>query len=121
MFLTRMELDESRRNTMRALASPNIIHGTIESAFPGPRERRLWRVDRLRGGFYLLLLSRTPPDLSAAMEQFGPLGTGAAASQKAADAVSGWPQIRRAAVNLRMEKAAEQSTRTPPRSIRRHG
>lgn len=77
MFLTRMELDASRRNTMKALASPNIIHGTIERAFPGPRERRLWRVDRISGNFYLLLLSRTPPDLSAAMEQFGPQELGA--------------------------------------------
>lgn len=77
MFLTRMELDASRRNTMKALASPNIIHGTIERAFPGPRERRLWRVDRISGNFYLLLLSRTPPDLSAAMEQFGPQGSDA--------------------------------------------
>ena len=78
MFLTRMELDASRRNTMRALASPNIIHGTVENAFPGPRERRLWRVDRISGSYYLLLLSRTQPDLSAAMEQFGPQGSGAA-------------------------------------------
>lgn len=78
MFLTRMEMDASRRNTMKALASPNIIHGAIERAFPGPRERRLWRVDRISGHFYLLLLSRTQPDLSAAAEQFGPLETGAA-------------------------------------------
>lgn len=72
MFMTRMELDSSRRSTMRALASPNIIHGAIERSFPGPRERRLWRIDRLAGKNYLLLLSSTVPDLTSVMEQFGP-------------------------------------------------
>lgn len=67
---------------MKALASPNIIHGAIESSFPGPRERRLWRIDRLGGSFCLLLLSRTLPDLSHVMEQFGPPDVNAAWQSK---------------------------------------
>ena len=71
MFLTRMKMSTENRNVMRALVAPNIIHGVIESAFPGERKRRLWRLDHLRDGVYLLLLSEDRPDLSHAAEQFG--------------------------------------------------
>ena len=79
MYLSRVELDESRRATMRALSAPQKIHGAVESAFPGERCRRLWRLDRLGGKLYLLLLSTKRPDLTIIAEQFGPLsGRGAA-------------------------------------------
>ena len=71
MYLTRMELDLSRRDTMRALQAPNLFHGAIERSFPGPRARRLWRVDALKGAQYLLILSGEEPDLSEACRQFG--------------------------------------------------
>ena len=136
MYLSRLELDLKKRDTMRAMASPALFHGAVESAFPsqrcggaesvsssqrcggaesaassrrhgsaetvrgenaqmslfsdadgvsadpsplslfdaqsdGARERKLWRIDTLRGKTYLLLLSRTRPDLSRAAGQFG--------------------------------------------------
>lgn len=103
MYLSRLELDLTKRDTMRALASPALFHGAIEDAFPckrsapapsgladgdgqmslfdtfggvsasfaPERERKLWRVDALRGKTYLLLLSRERPDLSEAARQFG--------------------------------------------------
>lgn len=71
MYLTRMELDPGKRETRRALLSPSILHGAVESSFPGERERRLWRVDEFGGRYYLLLLSRQPPELSSAARQFG--------------------------------------------------
>lgn len=71
MYLSRMKLDSKRRGTMRALASPNLIHGAVEQAFSGPRERRLWRIDTLAGDMYLLILSRETPDLTEAFRQFG--------------------------------------------------
>ena len=37
MYLSRMELNIKERNTMRALVAPNLFHGAIEYAFPGPR------------------------------------------------------------------------------------
>ena len=40
MYLSRMELNIKERNTMKALVSPNLFHGAIEDAFPGPRERK---------------------------------------------------------------------------------
>lgn len=70
MVLTRMELDTSKRKTVKALAAPNLFHGALESAFP-ERERLLWRVDRLADKTYLLVVSETQPDFSAAAEQFG--------------------------------------------------
>lgn len=72
MYLSRVELDETRRATMRALAAPQRLHGAVESAFPGPRQRRLWRLDRLGGKLYLLLLSEDRPELDGIAEQFGP-------------------------------------------------
>ena len=71
MYMTRMELDTAKRATMLALASPNLLHGAIESSFPGERKRRLWRVDSLKGRQYLLIVSEDRPDLSAACAQFG--------------------------------------------------
>ena len=94
MYLSRLELDLTKRDTMRALASPAVFHGAIEDAFlypsafaeeygqmslfggasassPTERERKLWRVDTLRGKTYLLLLSRERPNLSKAARQFG--------------------------------------------------
>ena len=75
MYLSRIELDMNRRNTMIALASPQKFHGAVESAFPGERRRRLWRLDTLNGKLYLLLLSEDKPDLTGLCAQFG---TGAA-------------------------------------------
>lgn len=71
MYMTRMELDTARRATVLALASPNLLHGAIESSFPGERKRRLWRVDSLNGRRYLLIVSEDRPDLTAACTQFG--------------------------------------------------
>ena len=73
MYLSRVELDEARRSTMRALTAPQKLHGAVESAFPGERRRRLWRLDRLSGKLYLLLLSEDRPDLTGIAEQFGPV------------------------------------------------
>ena len=71
MYLSRMELNTRERSTMKALVSPNLFHGAIEAAFPGPRERKLWRIDRLEGRHYLLLLSPERPQLHRAAAQFG--------------------------------------------------
>lgn len=71
MYLSRMELDITKRKTLIALSTPSMFHGTIESAFPGERRRNLWRIDQLGGKQYLMVLSDAKPDLSSAVEQFG--------------------------------------------------
>lgn len=70
-FLTRFELDFKKRSTMKALVSPNLFHGAVESSFPGERKRCLWRIDSLAGRNYLLLLSSEKPNLEYAVKQFG--------------------------------------------------
>ena len=80
MYLSRVELDVTRRATMRALAAPQMLHGAVERSFSGERRRRLWRLDRLGNKLYLLLLSEDRPNLSVIGSQFGPLsGNGEAA------------------------------------------
>ena len=64
-------LDSTKPKTMLALASPNLFHGAIESAFPGERTRKLWRIDTLHGQRCLLILSEDAADWSAVYAQFG--------------------------------------------------
>ena len=71
MVLTRMKLDLSKRDAMRALVAPNLLHGAIEQACAGDHGRKLWRIDTLKGEKYLLLLSEAPPELTQAQAQFG--------------------------------------------------
>ena len=71
MYLSRAELDPTRRETVVALISPQKFHGAVENAFPGARRRRLWRLDQLGEKLYLLLLSEERPDLTALCAQFG--------------------------------------------------
>ena len=74
MYLTQMHLDVTSRRTLAALSSPAKLHGAVEAALPGPRERTLWRIDSRGGERYLLLLSEDEPDLTQAAEQFAPPG-----------------------------------------------
>ena len=69
MYLSRAELDPTRRETMVALISPQKFHGAVENAFPGARRRRLWRLDRLGERLYLLLLSEDAPELSGVVAE----------------------------------------------------
>ena len=71
MYLTRVAIDTKRRETMRALASPGILHGAVERCFAGERKRRLWRIDALQHGTYVLILSEDAPDCTGIMTQFG--------------------------------------------------
>lgn len=71
MYISRLRLDPQNRQTMRAMAEPKLFHGAIERGFTGPRQRNLWRVDRLGEAYYLLVVSPDKPDFSAAAAQFG--------------------------------------------------
>lgn len=75
MYLSRVALDTNRRDTMQALASPQILHGAVESGFPhrndGTRDRALWRMDVLNGRCYLLVLSTQQPDFTHLCAEFG--------------------------------------------------
>ena len=92
MYLSRVELDATRRATMRAMASPQMLHGAVERSFPGPRRRRLWRLDRLGDKLYLLMLSEDRPDLSVIEDQFGPPGMGMQQPRIMTSCCAGSPQ-----------------------------
>ncbi len=75
MYMTRMRLDLSSRQTMKALVAPNLFHGAIERAFEGERKRNLWRIDNLNGASYLILLSTDIPNLTSMVHKFGVKGS----------------------------------------------
>lgn len=76
MYLSRIKLDTKKRATMIAFLTPSMFHGSIESAFSGEREHCLWRIDKLNGDCYLLILSDNEPCLSHVAEEYGIIGTG---------------------------------------------
>ena len=50
MYLSRVELNLSSRETMLALDNLNKFHGAVESSFDSNRtHRNLWRIDDLNG------------------------------------------------------------------------
>ena len=71
MYLTRVELDINKRETLYALSHLNRIHGAVESTFEGDRKRNLWRVDQLGKRYYLLILSEDIPNTGKLIQQFG--------------------------------------------------
>lgn len=71
MYLTRVKLDISKRETQLALSASGRFHGAIERAFEQKQNRNLWRIDKLRGEYYILILSEEMPKLKDFIEQFG--------------------------------------------------
>jgi CRISPR system Cascade subunit CasE len=75
MYLTRIELDLSKRKTLKVFSAPNLLHGAIENSFKGDRKRNLWRIDKLHDSQYLLIVSNDIPDTDLLVDQFGVLNT----------------------------------------------
>lgn len=73
MYLSRIELDIRRRETLSALAYPVVMHGAIEESFHDRDERKLWRIDTLGEKTYLLLLSQGKLNPDLLLRQFAPL------------------------------------------------
>ncbi len=71
MYLSRVKLNYDLRNTKRALANLEIMHAIVMGCFDGSvnQQRPLWRVDRLAGRFYLLLVSAERPDFTSLLPQ----------------------------------------------------
>ena len=71
MYLSRVAIDVKKYESMKALFNQEVLHGMVESSFPGERQRNLWRLDHLSGEEYLLLLSHKPPQNNSLPEQIG--------------------------------------------------
>lgn len=75
MYLSRVEVNPRRRETMKALVSPEMVHASIMASFPAMQkegdDRVLWRVDNLDPATYILVQSQIKPDFTHIVEQFG--------------------------------------------------
>ncbi|PRO86600.1 type I-E CRISPR-associated protein Cas6/Cse3/CasE [Lactiplantibacillus pentosus] len=75
MYLSRVEIDRDNRYKTRDLTHLGAYHNWVEQSFPeeienNQRGRHLWRIDRLNGKDYLLVLSADRPKLEQ-LEQYG--------------------------------------------------
>ena len=67
MYLSRVEIDIKNRKKIRNLTHLGAYHDWVERSFPEEikasyRSRKLWRIDKLDGKLYLLILSECRPD-----------------------------------------------------------
>lgn len=79
MYLSRVEIDLKNRRKIKDLVSLEEYHAWVESCFPNEiskkiRTRKLWRIDKLSGKTYLLILSENKPDLKI-IEKYGVVGS----------------------------------------------
>lgn len=70
-YISRLALDETKRDTLRAMINPQMFHAAIEAATSKDSGRNLWRIDKFQGKYWLLLVSSVEPDLSSMVSQFG--------------------------------------------------
>lgn len=74
MYLSRVEINPFRRETIRAFSSPQIIHAAVMASFPsfGSNPGRvMWRIDKVGSSTYLIVQSSIKPDFNHIIDQFG--------------------------------------------------
>lgn len=79
MYLSRVQIEDKNRKRVKELTHLGAFHHWVESSFPdevqlGVRSRKLWRIDKLQGARYLLVLSEEQPDLER-LEYYGVVNT----------------------------------------------
>lgn len=67
MYLSRVMIDVLDHRKIRKLTNLEVFHSWVEHCFPdemqrGERSRKLWRIDKLQGNYYLLIVSKSRPD-----------------------------------------------------------
>ncbi|MBE1877451.1 type I-E CRISPR-associated protein Cas6/Cse3/CasE [Myceligenerans pegani] len=84
MYLTRSEIDPTRRSARKLLGSPQAMHAAVLGGFDhlgadsGSRGRVLWRVDQTAEALVVYVVSEAEPDLDTPgglLEQAGRPGT----------------------------------------------
>lgn len=77
MYLSRVKIDYYNLKSIKELNHLGAYHSWVEDSFPEEREkpknertRKLWRVDELRGEYYLIVLSENKPDFEK-LEKYG--------------------------------------------------
>lgn len=79
MYISRVEVDRTNRRKIRDLTHVGAYHAWVEECFPDEfersiRTRKLWRIDRIEGKDYLIIVSEDKPDLQR-LEKYGVLGS----------------------------------------------
>jgi len=69
--MSRVKLNIDNRNTFKAFSNLNRFHGALGKSFRQPEKRVLWRIDFLRGNYYLLIVSENKPNLDFLVSEFG--------------------------------------------------
>lgn len=75
MYLSKVEIDNNNRQKVQDLSHAGAYHHWVEQSFVNEvggqiRSRKLWRIDKMDGKEYLLIVSQTKPDLKA-LEKYG--------------------------------------------------
>ena len=74
MYLSRVEINPFRRESIKALSSPQIIHAAVMASFPSFGDgagRVLWRIDKIGSATYIIVQSESKPDFHHIIDQFG--------------------------------------------------
>lgn len=79
-YISRVEIDTENRRKIAELTHLGAYHNWVEKSFPkefaaGERSRKLWRIDQLNGKSYLLIVSKSEPDM-VQLEAYGVPETG---------------------------------------------
>ena len=87
MYLSQVEIDIQNRQKIQDLNHLGAFHNWVEQSFPDEieqalRTRKLWRVDKLKERYYLLIVSTSKPDLRL-LERYGVSGSAKTASYTA--------------------------------------
>lgn len=66
MYISRVEVDLTSPQKLKALTHVGAYHSWVENSFPeekhrGIRSRKIWRVDKIYGKSYLLIVSENAP------------------------------------------------------------
>lgn len=75
MYISQVEIDLNNRRKTRDLTHLGAYHNWVEMSFPDEiekekRSRKLWRIDKINGKSFLLVVSESKPDLEI-LEKYG--------------------------------------------------
>ncbi len=80
MNISRVEIDIENRRKIKDLSHLGAYHNWVERSFPKEivnkeRTRKLWRIDKVNGKNYLIVISENKPDINL-LEKYGVEGSG---------------------------------------------
>lgn len=71
MYLSKVILDTSKKETSFCFYDRGRFHSVIENCFNGDRQHPLWRLEKGKSGYELIVLSNDAPDFTALINKIG--------------------------------------------------